>query len=282
MTAVPTLTGASRIYAVFGDPVAQVQTPALVNPLFASHGHDICAVPFHVTRERFAATWAAFAGLPNVAGIGVTVPHKLAAAQACDTLTPAAADVGVANAIRRVADGTMHGALFDGLGFVAGLGEARRRLRGASVLLVGAGGAGRAIAHALVAEGVARLAVLDVDRDAAAFTVDMVDRVAGRRIAELGAPALAGHDVLVNATPIGLRSGETFPIDLRGLERSVLVADIAALARETELLRHARERGCKTTDGRDMLEAQIALIAGFAAGQPAGTALRQADRSSGP
>lgn len=271
--AVPNLKGSSRIYAVFGDPVAQVQTPTLINPLFAERGLDLHAVPFHVTRENFEPAWRVFAAMSNVAGIGVTVPHKVAAAQLCATLTPAAAEVGAVNSIQRRADGSMHGALFDGLGFVAGLRGNRNRLAGASVLLVGAGGAGRAIAHALAGEDIGRLSVIDIDQEACGFTVDMVNRVTGRMIAQAGGTDATGFDVLVNATPIGLKSAEPFPVDLSALHAGMLVADIAALARETELLRLARERGCATSEGRDMLQAQIALIAGFAAGLDAGTLL---------
>lgn len=270
---IPNIRGASRIYAVIGDPVAQVQTPTLINPLFAAKGVDIFAVPFHVTRGKLDEAWRAFSAMDNVAGIGVTVPHKVAAAELCDSLTPAAAEVGAVNSIQRRADGSMHGALFDGLGFVAGLGSNRRRLAGASVLLVGAGGAGRAIAHALVGERIGRLSVADIDEDAAAFTVGMVDRVAGRELAACGSASLTGVDVLINATPVGLKSTEVFPVDLDGLRSDLLVADIAALARETELLKSARERGAATSDGQDMLEAQIELIAGFAAGLDAGTPL---------
>lgn len=267
---IPNLDGFARIYAVFGDPVTQVQTPTLVNPLFARHGFNVFAVPFHVRRDDLERSWRVFAAMSNVAGIGVTVPHKVAAARLCDTLTSAAAEVGAVNSIQRSADGSMHGALFDGLGFVLGLGEKRGRLEGAAVMLVGAGGAGRAIAHALCSEGIADLSVVDIDPAAVAFTVDMVNRVAGREIASPGNATLSGRSVLINATPVGLKPSEAFPVDLSEISPEMLVADIAALSRETELLERARARGCATSDGKDMLEAQIALIAGYAAGLPAG------------
>ncbi|EKF43150.1 shikimate dehydrogenase [Nitratireductor indicus C115] len=270
---IPNLGGASRIYAVFGDPVAQVQTPTLINPMFAAKGVDLYAVPFHVTRENFEAAWRVFAAMDNVAGIGVTVPHKIAAARLCDELTPAAAAVGAVNSIQRRGDGSMHGALFDGLGFVRGLAGNRGRLAGASVLLVGAGGAGRAIAHALAGERIGRLSVIDVDESAVEFTIGMVNRVLEEPVAQRASGGLAGIDVLINATPIGLKSTDAFPVDLDGVGPHMLVADIAALARDTELLKLARQRGAATSDGRDMLEAQIALIAGFAAGCEAGTPL---------
>ena len=176
---IPNLDGASRVYAVFGDPVAQVQTPRLINPIFAAAGVNTFAVPFHVTPAQFGATWDALAALDSIAGIGVTVPHKVAAAERCATLTPTAQAVGAVNSIQRGADGRMHGALFDGMGFVLGLGAARARLRGARVLMVGAGGAGRAIAHALAGEGIAALGLMDLDAASVRFTADMVNAVTG-------------------------------------------------------------------------------------------------------
>lgn len=266
------LTGASRLYAVLGDPVAQVQTPRLVNPIFQRAGHDLFAVPFHVHPGSLAAFFALARDMPNIAGIGVTVPHKIAAAALCDSLTDAARAVGAVNSIQRGADGRLHGALFDGTGFVRGLGARAARLAGAEVLMVGAGGAGRAIAHALAAAGVARLRLVDIDAQAAAATAAMA-RAHGLQAGIEDAGALGNATVLINASPVGLKGGAAFPVDLAGLHPHLLVADIASLARRTELLQAAAAAGCATSDGTDMLQAQIGLIAGFAAGLDAGEAL---------
>ncbi|WP_367714727.1 ThiF family adenylyltransferase [Nitratireductor sp. GISD-1A_MAKvit] len=279
----PQLNGASRIYAVFGDPVAQVQTPRMINPLFASHGHDIHAVPFRVTPAQFEAAWQVFAALDNVVGIGVTVPHKIAAARRCALLTDAARAVGAVNCIKRRPDGSMHGALFDGVGFVEGLGAHRVRLENARVLMIGAGGAGRAIAHALAREGIRSLAVLDPDAEATRFTVEMVNGSCGFQLASAPAKAqLSEVDVLINASPVGVKPGLTLPIDLAELDQAMLVADIACLDRETGLLEAARKRGCAISDGNAMLKAQIELIAGFAAGFEPGEPVRQAEQNATP
>lgn len=270
---IPNLNGDTRTYAVFGDPVAQVQTPRLINPLFANAGENIVAVPFHVPASLFAQAWATFSAMPSTAGIGVTVPHKIAAAQLCDTLTPTAQAVGAVNSIQRAADGRLHGALFDGDGFVAGLGDNRSRLKGAKVLMVGAGGAGRAIAHALASEGLAQLALLDLDPTSVAATIEIVNAAAQRDLAAEADLSQSDFDVILNASPIGIKGTATFPFAPERLVSSMLVADIAALAGDTPLLRAARAAGCATSDGNDMLSAQIALIAGFAAGRPAGMPL---------
>lgn len=270
---IPNLDGASRIYAVFGDPVAQVQTPRLINPIFAAANRNIFAVPFHVTPAQFHGAFAAFAAMSNVAGIGVTVPHKIAAAALCDTVTATAKAVGAVNSIQRQQDGSLHGALFDGAGFVAGLGANAARLKGARVLMVGAGGAGRAIAHALAGEGIAHLALVDMDPQAVAATCAIANDAAQAAIAAAGDLARDDYDVIVNASPIGIKGTAVFPFASERLSEAMLVADIAALAGETPLLAAARQRGCAVCDGNDMLQAQIALIAGFAAGLPAGTAI---------
>lgn len=271
---IPNFDGASRVYAVFGDPVAQVQTPRLINPIFAAAGVNTFAVPFHVTPAQFGATWEALAALDSIAGIGVTVPHKVAAAERCATLTPTAQAVGAVNSIQRGADGRMHGALFDGMGFVLGLGSARARLRGGRVLMVGAGGAGRAIAHALAGEGIAALGLMDLDAASVRFTAEMVNAVTRAMTAFAADPGEGfAYDVIVNASPIGIKGDARFPVSAEALTGDMLVADIAALQGDTALLRDAKAAGAATSDGNDMLEAQIALIAGFAAGLPAGEAL---------
>lgn len=271
---IPNLDGHSRIYAVFGDPIYQVQTPTLINPIFAAAGQNIYAVPFHVTAERFADAWDAFAAMSNVSGISTTVPHKVNAAKRCDTLTPTARAVGAVNCVQRGVDGRMHGALFDGIGFVEGLGEAKARIRGSRVLVVGAGGAGRAIAFSLAEEGVGKLGLMDLSADSIAFTANMVNAVTGRECAR-AADASSGweYDVVINASPIGIKGTAVFPMPDAAIRPDMLVADIASLTGETALLRAARAAGATTSDGKDMLSAQIRLMAGFAAGLPAGTVL---------
>jgi len=107
MEHIQNLDGNSRIYAVFGDPVSQVQTPHLINPLFEKNGKNCFAVPFHVTPPMLGKTWSVFREFSNLAGIGVTVPHKVAAFHLCDEVSPAAQAVGAVNSIQRTLDGRM-------------------------------------------------------------------------------------------------------------------------------------------------------------------------------
>lgn len=271
---IPNLDGNSRVYAVFGDPIRQVQTPRLINPIFAAAGVNIYAVPFQISAEHFAAAWDIFSAIPNLCGISTTIPHKVAAAKKCSTLTPTAKAVGAVNCIQRAEDGQMNGALFDGIGFVDGLGEAKSRLRGARVLIVGAGGAGRTIAFALAGEGVAKIDLMDLSAESVAFTAAMVNTLRGEECA-VAVDGSAGwdYDIVINASPIGVKGDSKFPMPASAIRPDMLIADIASLSEETALLRTAKAAGATVSDGNDMLLAQIRLMAGFAAGLPAGTPL---------
>ncbi|KDR86593.1 hypothetical protein L905_23415 [Agrobacterium sp. TS43] len=271
---IPNLDGNSRVYAVFGDPIHQVQTPRLINPIFAAAGVNIYAVPFQISAERLAAAWDVFSAIPNLCGISTTIPHKVVAAKMCSTLTPTAKAVGAVNCVQRTEDGQMNGALFDGIGFVDGLGEAKSRLRGARVLIVGAGGAGRAIAFALAEEGVAKIDLMDLSAESVVFTAGMVNTLRGEECAvAVDGSAGRDYDIVVNASPIGVKGDSIFPMPASAIRSDMLIADIASLSEETALLRAAKAAGATVSDGNDMLLAQIRLMAGFAAGLPAGTAL---------
>ncbi|MBD8555053.1 shikimate dehydrogenase [Rhizobium sp. CFBP 8762] len=271
---IPNLDGNSRVYAVFGDPIHQVQTPRLINPIFAAAGVNIYAVPFQISAEHFAAAWDIFSAIPNLCGISTTIPHKVAAAKKCSTLTPTAKAVGAVNCVQRTEDGQMNGALFDGIGFVDGLGEAKSRLHGARVLLVGAGGAGRTIAFALAEEGVSKIDLMDLSAESVAFTTAMVNRFRAEECAvAIDGSAGWDYDIVVNASPIGVKGDSKFPMPASAIRPDMLIADIASLSEETALLRAAKAAGATVSDGNDMLLAQIRLMAGFAAGLPAGTAL---------
>lgn len=264
-----------RLYPVLGDPIGQVHTPGLINPVFARHDVDIVSVPLHVPVARFDAAWDLLRQTENIAGIATTVPHKMSAARRCDTLSGAAAAVGAVNSSRREADGSMLGALFDGVSFVNGLGDAREMLRGARVVLVGAGGAGRAIAHALGSAGVARLDIVDLDRNTARSAAELVDQTAGPGIAHVCLDEPGEFGFLINASPVGLKPGDVFPLSFDGLGPGRHVADIASFGAGTPLLKAARQAGCSVSDGSDMLEAQLGLVAGFIAGLPVGVSIER-------
>jgi shikimate dehydrogenase len=127
----PPVTGLTRLYAVIGDPVAQVKAPGLLKPLFAALGHLAVLVPVHADAARLPAVMAGLQAIRNLDGILVTVPHKAAVCRFADHHSTAVQLSGMANALRCEPDGTWTAANFDGTGFVAGLEAAGHPVRGA-------------------------------------------------------------------------------------------------------------------------------------------------------
>ncbi|WP_424185431.1 shikimate dehydrogenase family protein [Actinokineospora sp. G85] len=253
----PPISGTTRLYVVLGDPVTQVQSPGLMNPLFARLGIDAVLVPVHATPERFDRVFGGLREAGNVDGIFVTVPHKAAARGLADRCSPMVEITGSANALRREADGGWYAENFDGVGFVAGLVRAGCDPRGQRVSLVGAGGAGSAIAAALLAAGAERLALCDPDTaKLRALRARLEAHWRGRTTGSTE-PDLAGADVVVNATPLGLRPDDPLPLRPESLPPGAVVADIVMKPRETPLLRAAAALGHRVHHGVHMLDAQV-------------------------
>ncbi|MEY4884436.1 MAG: hypothetical protein RIS34_2290, partial [Pseudomonadota bacterium] len=157
------LSGATRVHFIVGDPIAQVKSPAGVSQAYQARGHNAMVMPAHVAPAALAAWLAGVSLAQNVDGIIVTVPHKFACFDLCATTSERAAFLHTVNTMRRNPDGTWHGDMFDGLGFVEAMRDNGCQPLAKRALLVGAGGAGSAIAHALVMAGVSALAIHDED-----------------------------------------------------------------------------------------------------------------------
>ncbi|MEU3463313.1 shikimate dehydrogenase [Streptomyces sp. NPDC006733] len=258
----PRITGTTRLFAVIGDPVAQVQAPSMVNPLFVELGADAVLVPVHARPENLRQVVTGLQRTENVDGLLITVPHKAAALRFADLVSPAAELSGGTNAIRRAADGAWHADNFDGEGFVRGLLAAGHNPYRKRIALAGAGGAGRAIAVALLLAG-AELAVWD--RDLArvkALVAQLAEHWPGR-VTGSARPTLEAADIAVNATPMGLNPADPLPFDPARLPDGAVVADIIMKPRVTPLLRAAEARGLRTQYGAPMLAQQLALYREF-------------------
>ncbi len=253
------VSGRTRLVAVLGDPVEQVRAPALLNRQLAAEGVDIVVVPVHVRPDDLETVVRGLQRTANLVGLLVTVPHKADILRLADVRSEAAELAGSTNALRRLDDGSWHADNFDGAGFCAGLAEAGHPPRGRHVVLVGAGGAGSAIAPALLAAGADRLVVHDVDE---VRVKEVVHRVEGRwpgRVVTAADPDLRAADMVVNATPLGLRPEDPLPFDPARLRPGALVADIIMKPRETRLLRAAAEAGHPVLPGEPMLRHQMDL-----------------------
>lgn len=266
----PQITGKTRMLAILADPIHHVKTPQRINALFEDAGIDAVMVPLHVPADGLAATLAGLRRVASFDGCVVTVPHKQAAVPLCDELSDAARQVGAVNVIRRLADGRLRGDILDGTGFVAGLRSAGIEPAGRSVYLAGAGGAANAIAFALAAAGVARLTLHNRTRDKAQALADGLRLAFPALPVQVGSTDPSGHDMVVNATSLGLRPGDALPLDAGLLHPSQTVAEIIMEPAETALLQAAGARGCRVHPGLPMLVEQVRWMAAFLLDRPVG------------
>ena len=256
------LDGATRLVYIVGDPIAQVKSPSGVSQTLQAAGRNALCVPVHVPGADLAA-WAEGARVSrNADGIIVTVPHKFACRAFCASVSERADFLGAVNTLRRRPDGGWHGDMFDGVGYVRAMQAQGGDPAGRRVLLVGAGGAGSAIAHALVVAGVSELAIHDADltrRDA------LIARLQGLRLCPVSAGSAdpRGFDMALNATPIGMGQGDPFPIDVTGLHAGMLVGCVITAPPVPPLIEAARALGCRTVTGADMFAQVRDLMVAF-------------------
>jgi shikimate dehydrogenase len=255
------ISGKTKVFFMIADPIDHVRTPEVLNPLFAARGIDAVMVPIHFTPSTFATGWAAMRQMGNLGGIVVSVPLKEQALALSDQVEPAAAHVGAANVIRREADGKMVATNLDVAGFLNGVLNGGVDSRGRKALLLGAGGAGRAIAVALAEAGVSSLRIHDLDQTRAAELCAKISAQYPGVSATVDDPVLRDATLLINATPLGLHpETDPLPIDVADLHSGVLVADIVMKPRETPLLIAALAAGCDVRYGAGMLDTQLELM----------------------
>lgn len=259
---------ASRFLGVLGWPVGHSRSPAIHTAALASTGIDAVYVAFPVPPEQLPAAVGGLRAL-GALGANVTLPHKERVMELLDELEPAARAIGAVNTIVR--DGErLIGTNTDGAGLARSLGEAGVRLDGARVLVVGAGGAGRASVFGLAQAGAAEIAVAARRLEQAERLVEelAVSTRVPLRAVDLRDEALrevAGRtDLLVQATSATLGDsayGASFAavLPLSSLPESAVVVDLVYVPRETAVMKAAAARGLRTVDGLGMLVWQAAL-----------------------
>lgn len=257
------ITGHTKVFAIIADPISHVRTPEVFNEYFAKNNYDGVMVPIHVAPEELEEVITSFRCMKNLGGFMATVPHKTKVAALCDELGDAGRAVGSVNVVRREADGRLIGNMFDGAGFVAGLRAQNHDPAGKRALIVGAGGAAAAIAYSLVEAGVASLTIANRTRSKAEEIAVRVATYFPDRQITVGEVDPTGHDLVVNATSLGLKADDPLPIDAALLTSAMTVAEIIMKPETTALLAAAKEKGCTVHYGRHMLDEQIRLIASF-------------------
>ena len=239
---------------VMGWPVAHTRSPAIHNHWIAQYSLKGAYVQLPVQPQNLEA---AICGLPALgfAGCNITVPHKVNAMQLMDTLHPAARRVAAINTVVVQADGSLLGMNNDGYGYIQSLRDAQPDWRGDAgpALVVGAGGAARAIVVALLDEGVPEVRLCNRTQEKAQALKDAFgDRVTVVPWADRNS-AMAGVRLLVNTTTQGMHGQPALDVALDDLPAEALVSDAIYIPLETPLLAAARQRGHQTVNGLGML-----------------------------
>jgi len=259
------ISGRTGLLAILADPVEQARAPTLVNAALVARGCDAVLLPMHVRAGDLARVLDALRAIHNFKGCVVSMPHKEAVLDLLDEVTPEGRQVGACNVVRREADGRLIGTMFDGEGFVAGLRRAGHDVTGRRVFMAGAGGAAAGIGFAVARYGAA---TLTIHNRTAARAEALAVRVRGaypRTTVAVGGPDPSGHDLVVNATSVGMRPGDGLPLDPGGLGPGTLAAEVVIAPETTPFLAEAQRRGSVVHYGKPMLEAQIDLMVDFIA-----------------
>lgn len=243
------LSGHARLAGVLGWPVSHSRSPRLHGYWLETLGIDGAYLPLPVHPEDFAAAVRSLAAL-GFRGANVTIPHKQAAFEVCDVVDATARRAGAVNTLV-FRDGRIEGSNTDGFGFLETVRDQAPGWQPADgpAVLLGAGGAARAIAAALLDAGCPLVTLVNRSRDRA----EALARDLGGPIAVAEAPPLAGAALLVNTTSLGMQGHPPLEIDLAPLPAAAVVADIVYVPLETALLTAARERGLRAVEGLGML-----------------------------
>lgn len=252
---------ADRRYIMIGAPLTSVRTPRMLEERMAAAGMRARVELHHVEPDGLAVFMRRIIGESTVDGLMVTMPHKRSMLPYLADVSSTAALIGSVNAVKRLNDGGLAGAQFDGVALVRALETAGQDVRDARVLLAGLGGAGTAIARALLARGCRSLAVHDEAMDGT-----LIKTVLGHLSAGLpDVPATAwdggdGFDILVNATPLGMTDHDPSPFTAGQVAAARCIADIVADPPATRLAALAEEADVPLVTGRAMVAAQIEPI----------------------
>jgi shikimate dehydrogenase len=267
---VPLITGTTKLFGVIAHPSAHVRAPMVFNARFVAEKRDHLMIPIDATPDMLVTVMDGLRAMENFGGLTITIPHKVPIAEMCDELGEAARVCGAVNAVRFGDDGRLYGDIFDGAGFVAGLALKGHDIKGKRVLMLGAGGAARAIAVALCQADVGEIAIANRTRDKAQNLIDAMVQGAGYtqarvldNMAEAALEAARDVDIIINTTSLGLHAGDALPLALDNVRADTLIADIIMVPERTEWLALAEEKGLQTHYGRHMLDCQLELIGRF-------------------
>lgn len=251
------LSGRTTLVAHLGYPTFAFKAPLIYNPWFEKNGIDAVVVPMGVQVPDYPDFFRALFHLTNIRGALVTMPHKVTTISLVDEITASAKVAGAVNAVLLREDGSLLGDQFDGAGFVRGVQRKGFDLDGKKALVVGNGGVGSPIAASLAAAGVRAISLFDPYPAASEGLAERLREAYPTLEVTTGATDPAGHDLVVNATPLGMKDDDPLPMDVDRIGPGTFVGEVVMKREITPFLHAAQDKGCPIQVGKDMLFEQI-------------------------
>jgi shikimate dehydrogenase len=251
------INGNTQLIAHIGYPTHSFKSPMIYNPYFASSGINAVVVPMGCQTPDYPVFLKSVFNLTNICGALITMPHKVVTVGLLDEVTATVRVAGACNAVKKLADGRLVGDMFDGAGFVRGVQRKGFDLVGKRVLVVGSGGVGCAIAASLAGTGIAAISLFDVNTASAEALGQRLKQNYPQIDVRTGSNDPAHHDLVVNATPMGMNEGDALPMDVSRISPDAFVGEVVMRTEMTAFLQAAQNRGCRVQVGSDMLFEQI-------------------------
>lgn len=249
--------GNTELIAHIGYPTHSFKSPLIYNPYFEKEGINALVVPMGCKGEHYPAFLKSVFQLSNIRGALITMPHKVTTVGLLDEVTPTVKVAGACNAVKMDAQGRLVGDMFDGAGFVRGVQRKGFNLTGKRVMVVGTGGVGSAIAASMAAEKIAAISLFDVNKASCEALAQRLMKEYPTIQVGIGSNDPEGHDLVVNATPMGMNEGDPLPLDVSRLAPNTFVGEVVMRTEMTAFLQAAQQRGCRVQVGSDMLFEQI-------------------------
>ena len=247
------ISGTTALVAHMGYPTYTFKSPLVYNPWFEKNGVDAIVVPMGIKAEDYPDFFRSVFTLTNIRGALVTMPHKVVTMELVDEVSPIAEIAGACNAVLPREDGSLYADQFDGAGFVRGVLRKGFDPSGKRALVVGNGGVGSAIAAAVAGLGLAGIGLFDPHAPSSEGLARRIGKHYPAVEVLVGSKDPEDYDLIVNATPIGMKDGDALPVDIDRIAPGAYVGDVVLKAEVTPFLQAAKDKGCTIQPGSDML-----------------------------
>jgi shikimate dehydrogenase len=244
---------------MIGTPVIQVKSPSLYNRYFAEHSIDAIMIAMDIPVDQLSDHFRHMRTISNFGGCIVTIPHKQAAVACMDEISQRARDLCAVNVVR-IENGRLIGDMVDGLGFIMAVNLHGLNLNGKKVAIIGGGGAGAAIAHAIAGSGANEMIIKEIQTKRHEFLKRLLRNVNPEMKLSFELTRLDDFDLIVNATPVGMNNDTDLPFPTDTLRPFTLVADVVTNPKVTPWLAGALKKGCNVQYGVEMAYGQFGLM----------------------